>query len=158
MKILIVSQYFWPEDFRINEIAISLKKQGHQVDVLTGKPNYPKGKIYEEYKKNPEAYSLFNGINVYRIPIILRRSANKFQLFFNYFSFVINGVLFGTYKLRKKKYDIIFTFATSPITVALVSIWFSKIKNTKHVMWVLDIWPEILKELKISKINLLSIY
>tara|TARA_B110000027_G_scaffold51677_1_gene56440 strand:+ start:341 stop:2263 length:1923 start_codon:yes stop_codon:yes gene_type:complete len=151
VKILIVSQYFWPEDFRINEIAIHLKKQGHQVDVITGRPNYPEGHLFEEYKNNPSAYSSLNGINIYRIPNILRKNATKIQLFFNYLSFVVNGIVLGTYKLRKRKYDVIFTFATSPITVALVSIWLSKIKNAKHIMWVLDIWPNILKELNIIK-------
>ena len=82
MKILIVSQYFWPEDFRINEIAIHLKKQGHQVDVITGRPNYPEGHLFEEYKNNPSAYSSLNGINIYRIPNILRKNATKIQLFF----------------------------------------------------------------------------
>jgi colanic acid biosynthesis glycosyl transferase WcaI len=151
VKILIVSQYFWPEKFRINEIALNLKKQGHQVDVLTGKPNYPHGELFEEFKRNPEAYSSLEGVKIYRIKNLLRKNATKIQLFLNYFTFIFNGVLFGTYKIRKKKYDIIFTFATSPITVALLSIWFSKIKNAKHIMWVLDIWPNILQELHIIK-------
>ena len=151
MKILIVSQYFWPEEFRINEIVLNLVKEGHQVDVLTGKPNYPEGYLFEQFKKNPKDYSSLNGANIYRIPNILRKNSTKFQLFLNYFSFVINGIVLGTFKLRKNQYDIIFTFATSPITVALVSIWLAKIKNAKHIMWVLDIWPNILKELQIIK-------
>ena len=151
MKILIVSQYFWPEEFRINEIALNLLKEGHQVDVLTGKPNYPEGYLFEQFKKNPKDYSSLNAANIYRIPNILRKNSTKFQLFLNYFSFVINGIVLGTFKLRKNQYDIIFTFATSPITVAIVSIWLAKIKNAKHIMWVLDIWPNILKELQIIK-------
>jgi hypothetical protein len=64
-------------------------------------------------------------------------------------SFVVSGVLFAPFILRKKKYDLVFTFATSPITVALVSIYVSKIKKCKSILWILDLWPEILKELKI---------
>ena len=151
MKILIVSQYFWPEEFRVNEIAINLVKEGHQVDVLTGKPNYPEGYLFEEFKKNPKAYSSFNGATIYRIPNFLRKNSTKLQLFLNYITFVISGIIFGAYKLRKNQYDIIFTFATSPITVALVSIFLAKIKNAKNIMWVLDIWPDTLKELQIIK-------
>ena len=149
MRILIVTQYFWPEEFRINDIAKYFAKKGHQVDVVTGLPNYPSEEIFNEYKKNKKKYNNYVGANVIRVPIFLRGSGSPFKLFLNYLSFVLSAIIIGSYKIRKKKYDIIFTFATSPITVALPSIFFSFLKNCKHVLWVLDIWPDILRELKI---------
>ena len=149
MKILIVSQYFWPEQFRINEIAKYLKVKNLEVDVLTGYPNYPGGKIFKNYLLRPEEYKNYYNANIYRLPIISRNNSNKFWLLLNYMSFVVSGVLFAPFILRKKKYDLVFTFATSPITVALVSIYVAKIKKCKSILWILDLWPEILKELKI---------
>ncbi len=151
MKILIVTQYFWPEEFRVNDIAKYFSEKGHKVDVLTGVPNYPSVKIFEDYKKNIEKYNKYFGVNIIRLPIILRGDASPLRLFLNYLSFVLSGIIIGTYKIRKKKYDIVFTFATSPITVALPAIFYSFIKNCKHILWVLDIWPDILAELKIIK-------
>ena len=149
MRILIVTQYFWPEEFRINDIVKYFLKKGNQVDVITGVPNYPNVQIYNEFKKNKKKYNNYAGANIIRIPIILRGKGTPIKLFLNYLSFVLSAIIVGAYKIRKKKYDVIFTFATSPITVALPAIFFSLLKNCKHVLWVLDIWPNILKELKI---------
>ena len=151
MRILIVSQYFWPEQFRINELAKFLKSKKLEVEILTGLPNYPDGKLFPDYEKKPNKYNYFHGSKIYRLPIILRKDSSKINLFLNYVSFIISGILIAPFILRKKKYDIVFTFATSPITVAIVSIYLAKIKNCKSVLWVLDLWPEILYELKIIK-------
>ncbi len=149
MRILIVSQYFWPENFRINDIVEFLISKGHSVDILTGYPNYPEGKIFKNYKENPNNFKTYFGANIIRIPVRLRRKSTKLDLFLNYLTFILSSIIFGGFKLRKKKYDVIFTFATSPITVALTSIYFSKLKNAKSVLWVLDLWPDILEELQI---------
>jgi colanic acid biosynthesis glycosyl transferase WcaI len=151
MRILIVTQYFWPEEFRVNDIVKYFLKKGYQVDVLTGLPNYPNLQIYNEYQKNKQKYNNYVGANIIRVPIILRGNGSPIKLFLNYLSFVLSAIIIGSYKIRKKNYDIIFTFATSPITVAVPAIFYSFIKNTPHILWVLDIWPDILKELKIIK-------
>ena len=151
MRILIVTQYFWPEEFRVNDIVKYFLKKDYQVDVLTGLPNYPDKQVYSEYKKNTKKYNKYIGANIIRVPIILRGSGTPLKLFLNYLSFVLSAIIIGSYKIRKKNYDIIFTFATSPITVALPAIFYSFIKNTPHILWVLDIWPDILRELKIIK-------
>ena len=151
MKILIVTQYFWPEQFRINDVVEDFLRQGHSVDVITGLPNYPDGKIYNDFKKNKNKFSKFLEANIFRVPIITRGKASPVRLFLNYLSFVFSAIIIGSYKLSNRNYDIIFTFATSPITTALPSIYFSFVKNAKHVLWVLDIWPYILKELNIIK-------
>lgn len=151
MRILIVTQYFWPENFRVNNIAEFLTSKGHIVDILTSYPNYPEGKIFEDFKKNPDNFKTYYGSKVFRVPVWLRRKSTKFDLFLNYLTFIFSAILFGTFKLRKRKYDIVFTFATSPITVAIASIYFSKLKNAKSILWVLDLWPDILEELQIIK-------
>ena len=151
MRILIVSQYFWPENFRINEISDFLIKENFEVDVLTGSPNYPEGKVFKDFKQNPIKYNSLNGAKIYRVPIITRGSSSPFNLFLNYSSFLFSSITFGFLKLRKKKYDYIITFGTSPITVALTSLFFSKIKKAKTIIWVLDLWPDILDDLNIIK-------
>jgi len=155
MRVLIVSQYFWPEYFRVNDLAIELVKKNIEVDVLTGQPNYPGGKIFEEFLLNKEKFNKFENINIFRVPIVPRKNGSKFQLFINYISFLFSGIFYGSYLLKKKKYDHIITFATSPILVGLVSIFLCKIKKAKHLIWVLDLWPDVLDDLKIIKKNTL---
>jgi colanic acid biosynthesis glycosyl transferase WcaI len=155
-KILIVSQYFWPENFRINDIAKFLYENGnYEVSVLTGVPNYPKGDLFENYKKNPNKYKYYGGCEVVRVPMFLRRKGTKFNLFLNYISFNLSSIFFGFFFLRKKKFDIVLTFGTSPVTVALTGIFFSKIKKAKNVLWVLDLWPDVIYELNIIRNKIL---
>jgi hypothetical protein len=149
MNVLIVTQYFWPEYFRVNDLAIELKKKNINVDVLTGYPNYPKGNIYQEFLNDKNKYNNLKGIPIYRVPVFPRKSGNNLFLILNYLSFFLAGIFIGTYKLRKRKYDYIITFATSPIIVALISIFLSKIKKSKHLIWVLDLWPNVLCDLNI---------
>ena len=82
MKILIISQYFWPENFRINELSEELYKLGHEITVLTGYPNYPNGYIYPEFRKNKKKFRFFKGAKIVRVPVIARKK-NKFYLFRN---------------------------------------------------------------------------
>jgi hypothetical protein len=153
LKILVITQYFWPENFRINDIVEHFRKKNFEVDILTGFPNYPEGKLDPNFKENPKKYSDYYGANIIRVPIYLRRSGTKLDLFINYISFIISSIFFGYYHLRKKKYDIVFSFATSPITSSIPAIFFSSIKKCKNIIWVLDLWPDIVKELKIIKNN-----
>jgi hypothetical protein len=77
MKILIVSQYFWPEYFRINDLVEELAKKNHQIDILTGHPNYPRGEIYNDFKKDRSLFNEFKGCKIYRVPIIPRKKDDK---------------------------------------------------------------------------------
>ena len=92
MKILIISQYFWPENFRVNELSEELIKLGHDITVLTGYPNYPKGEIFEDFLKNKTYYNEYKGVEVIRVPIIPRKKG-RFKLAINYLSFVFSSVL-----------------------------------------------------------------
>ena len=150
MKILIVSQYFWPEDFRINETISFFKKRNHEVTVLTGKPNYPEGKIFKDFRDCPDDYKFYKGAQIIRLPII-SRGKTKFKLVLNYLSFILLGSLAGITFLRKKKFDVIFVYEPSPITVGIPAIFISKLSNTPIVFWALDLWPETLEALGIIK-------
>ena len=143
MKILIVSQYFWPENFRINDLTQELVRRGHSVTVLTGIPNYPTGTVFEEYRKSPEAFEYYGGARVVRVPM-LARGNGAVRLFLNYLSFVLGACLRGPWRLSGQQTDVIFVFEPSPITVGLPAILVGRIKRAPVVFWVLDLWPETL--------------
>lgn len=142
MRILIVSQYFWPENFRINDIALGLKEQGNEVVILTGKPNYPQGVFYKGYSFTKPYFEYYEGIEIYRVPFIPRGKDNRVMLALNYLSFALFGCIWGLWLLRKKNFDSIFVFGISPITMAIPAIFLKKIKNANLIYWVQDLWPE----------------
>ena len=143
MKILIVSQYFWPENFRINEIARSLLAKGHDVNVLTAKPNYPQGYFFTGYTGWGCMKENYYGININRIPIIARGSGSV-RLALNYLSFVLSGLFFSPWILRKVKYDVIYVYAPSPILQAFPALFLGWLKSCPVVINVQDLWPESL--------------
>jgi len=89
VKILLVTQYFWPENFRINDLALKLHRKGHSVTVMTGKPNYPGGKLFSGYSVFSKSIDNFGGIEVRRVPLIPRGTGNRLQLMLNYLSFAL---------------------------------------------------------------------
>jgi glycosyltransferase involved in cell wall biosynthesis len=140
MRILIVTQYFWPENFKINDIALALKERGHEVLILTGKPNYPNGKFSKGYTFFNNRIEFWNGIKIYRSPIIPRGKGKGIQLFVNYISFSI----FASIKLLfiKNKFDKIFVYEPSPITVGIPGIVAKYKFRAPLYFWVQDLWPE----------------
>ena len=140
MRILIVTQYFWPENFKINDIALALKERGHEVLILTGKPNYPNGKFSKGYTFFNKRIEFWNGIKIYRSPIIPRGKGKGIQLFVNYISFSI----FASIKLLfiKNKFDKIFVYEPSPITVGIPGIVAKYKFKAPLYFWVQDLWPE----------------
>jgi glycosyltransferase involved in cell wall biosynthesis len=143
MRILIVSQYFWPENFRINDLAAGFIDKGHEVTVLTGLPNYPGGDLLPEYRANPANFFSYHNVKIIRVPHLLR-GKSKLRLMLNYLTFFVSASLFGAWKLRKINYDVIFVFAVSPITIALPAILLGKLKRIPIFLWVQDLWPETL--------------
>lgn len=143
MRILVISQYFYPENFRINDVCLGLKERGHEVVVLTGKPNYPNGKYFNGhglFKRNNDNW---NGIKIYRSNLILRGQGNGIRLLLNYFSFAFLATL-KVFSI-KGKFDKIFIFAPSPITVAIPGILARKKFKAKTFLWVHDLWPESIR-------------
>ena len=102
LRILIISQYFWPEQFRINDIAKDWAARGYNVDVLTALPNYPTGKIFEEFKKNKENYNEYYGAKIIRVPALPRGTGSKLKLSINYLSFFYYVIERRTETLNKK--------------------------------------------------------
>ena len=160
MKLLIVSQYFWPEHFLINDIAKILVERGHEVFVLTGKPNYPRGQIFKGYDYFTISEQTINNIHVIRVPIIPRFSS-YFTLLLNYVSFVISAIIFGSWKLKNRKFEAIFVFGNSPIFQAIPAIFFAKIFKKPISIWIQDLWPESLSAIKFTNnkyvLNLIKI-
>ncbi|MDA8993651.1 glycosyltransferase family 4 protein, partial [Flavobacteriaceae bacterium] len=140
MKILFISQYFYPENFRINDLVFSLQKRGHDIEVLTGKPNYPKGDYFKGYSWDGPKQEEIEEIKVHRANLILRKKGGGLRLFLNYFSFVF----FGLFKILKLKGDFekVFIYAPSPITVGILGIVAAKKFKCKSYLWVHDLWPE----------------
>lgn len=143
VRVLILSQYFWPESFRINEVAKTLLEKGIEVEVLTGKPNYPRGVIFPGYRAWGCQREIYQGININRIPL-LERGGGGWRLALNYLSFVVSGLIFSPWMLRKKKFDVIFVYAPSPVLQAIPAILLGWLKGCPVVLWVQDLWPESL--------------
>ncbi len=141
---MVVSQYFWPESFRINELVQSLVERDVAVDVLTGKPNYPEGKIYPGYKATGCMRHYWHGANIFRVPLFPRGFRSGARLFLNYLSFIFSGAIVGTWLLRNTKINIIFVYAPSPLLQALPALFIGWIKGIPVVVYVQDLWPESL--------------
>jgi len=137
--ILVIAQYFYPEQFRINDICTEWVKRGYRVTVITGIPNYPQGKYYPGYglfKKRKETY---NGIEIIRIPLV-PRGKNAIMLALNYLSFVVSGFFWKVF--TRIKADYVFIFEVSPMTQALPGVWYAKRKKIPCYLYVQDLWPE----------------
>jgi colanic acid biosynthesis glycosyl transferase WcaI len=140
MHILVVTQYFWPEHFRINDLVLGLKERGHMVTVLTGKPNYPKGKFYRGYSFFNKSIDSWNEIKIYRSPLVSRGNGGGVRLILNYLSFAF----FSTYTLLKikEKPDVIFVYEPSPVTVGVPAVMAKWKFKVPVYFWVQDLWPD----------------
>src|SRR3990167_6864541 len=143
MKILLVSQYFWPESFVINDLVKCLVARANTVTVLTGKPNYPNGHIFEGYTAKGCVTEYFTEqIVVHRVPMVARGKDNLIKLLLNYFTFVFNGVRYFHRHVKNDKFDLIFFYSLSPITSVIPAIYLKKRLKIPLVMWLQDLWPE----------------
>ncbi|PHS25229.1 MAG: glycosyltransferase WbuB [Methylophaga sp.] len=145
MKVLIVTQYFWPEFFIINDLVETLVSQGHTIKVLTGKPNYPDGQLFDGYSQHGTKQELFaKKASVFRAPLCPRRTGDAKDLLLNYGSFIWNGFRFFPPAVKNEHYDAILVFSPSPITAAIPAIYLRWKLKTHLVIWVQDLWPESL--------------
>lgn len=144
MRILIISQYFWPENFRINDLTLELKNRGHIVTVLTGKPNYPKGTFFDGYSFYNKSVEFWEGIQVYRSKIFPRRNGNSINLLINYLSFVF----FSCLKIFsiKENFDKIIVYQLSPGTIGFTGLLAKYIFKAPVYFYIQDIWPESLSD------------
>ncbi len=145
MRYLLVTQYFWPENFVINDLARELLAQGHEVTVLTGKPNYPSGSVETGYRAMGWQHEqLFDGVEVFRVPILPRGAGGALRLFGNYISFAMSAAFSLPGQLRGRSFDGVLVFAPSPITAVIPGIVARLIKRAPLALWVQDLWPESL--------------
>lgn len=152
MKILIVSQRYWPENFRITDIAETLVQQGHEVTVLTGLPNYPEGVVYPEYRNGKNREQVHNGVKIVRAKEIGRRHNILFR-FLNYYSFPF----FANRLIKKldKDFDVVLINELSPIMAARPGILYAKKNKVRCVMYEMDLWPHSLLAGGVSEKSLL---
>jgi glycosyltransferase involved in cell wall biosynthesis len=145
VKILFFTQYFWPENFRINELVHFLSKK--KSIILTGYPSYPQKKKFDK-KNYLRKNFLPNKCEIKRVPVYPRNNTNL-SIILNYISFFFSSLIIGFFKIFKKNFDIIFVFCPSPILNAIPAIIFKKIFKKKIVIWVLDLWPDTVVDLKL---------
>jgi len=148
MKILVVSQHYAPEPFRLPDICETLVEKGHEVTVVTDVPNYPDGYIYDEYKHGEKRDEIMDGVRVHRTFTVGRRKNILFR-FINYYSWRFSA---GRYlKRTKEDFDAVIAYQTSPVMMAQPAIDYAKTHNKKLILYCLDIWPACLKAGGISK-------
>ncbi len=144
VHILIISQYFYPETFRINDMAVEWVKRGYKVTAVTGIPNYPMGKFFDGYGYQTRRRERWKGVEIIRLPLI-PRGRHSIGMAANYISFAASGLLWKS--ITKIRADLVFTFEVSPMTQALAGVWYKKKFHVPHFLYVQDLWPENVEEI-----------
>lgn len=137
MKILVVTQYYYPENFSINSITKTLVAFGHEVTVLTGKPNYGYGKILEGYSKVTD--EIIDGVSVHRVSLYPRKNS-RISIIRNYLSFWRNSRKWA--RKTKQKFDVVYSMSLSPVISVSAANLYSKKHNVPHLLHCVDLWPE----------------
>lgn len=137
MKILVVSQYYYPERFSVTDICEELVKQGHEVSVVTGRPNYGFHHILKEYKHTK--YEEINGVKINRLKIAPRK-LSRISIINNYLSFWFFGKRFA--KHIKEKFDVVLSISLSPVISISPALKYAKKNNVPCVLYCQDLWPE----------------
>lgn len=138
-SLLVVSQYYYPEQFRINDMCEEWVKRGYDVTVVTGIPNYPQGKFFDGYGWFKRRKEVYNGVKIIRLPII-SRGTSKICLGLNYLSFMISGLIWKVF--TKQQADLVFSFEVSPMSQVLPAVWFAKRRKIPCIAYIQDLWPE----------------
>lgn len=142
-RILFISQYFYPESFRGNDIAFHWAEQGHDVHVICGIPNYPDGRFYDGYGLGKRRTEVVNGVEVTRLAIF-PRGKGRLSLILNYFSYFIVAWVYVLFHAFRHKYDLVFCQQLSPVMISSPAVLYKKLCHVPLYTWVLDLWPESL--------------
>ncbi len=129
-------------------------QRGHKITVLTGWPNYPSGCIFPAFIDDSDSFGTYHSAKVVRVPLI-PRGKGGIRLILNYISFVLFASTYGVWRLRKQKFDVIFVFEPSPVTVGLPGALLRRLKKAPMIFWVLDLWPETLSAIGIVRSEIL---
>ncbi len=141
---MLVSQYFYPEQFKCNDVAFDLVKRGYEVTVATGIPNYPDGKFFNGYGIFKRRKEKINGVNVIRIPLVPRGKGRGFEIAINGFSWALIASVWAFFHALRNKYDYVLVHESSPVTQAFPATVIKKMQRIPFYFWVLDLWPESL--------------
>lgn len=144
MKLLILSQYFWPENFRINDVVDGLVGRGHSVTVYTALPNYPTGRFFDGYGTLGPYRERYKSAEVRRVPIVSRGSGSGMRLALNFASHAIASTLLAPFHARGH-FDAILVYEPSPMTIGIPARFLRRLKRAPVLFWVQDLWPESLE-------------
>lgn len=145
MKVLLVTQNFYPENFKSNDMAFELVRRGHKVTVLTGLPNYPRGRVFEGYGLFRKRKEIVNGVTIYRSLVIPRRKGGAIMLALNYLSFALCSTIWALVLAISCRFDAVLVHQTSPVTQGIPALIVKWIQRIPMYFWVLDLWPESLQ-------------
>ena len=153
-KILIITEYYYPEEFKINEVAQDWKNKGYQVDILTNNPTYPHGQLYPFYKNRWFAKQNYNGMSIYRLKTVTNYKNNLFKKLIKYFNFMILGSFISL--IIGRNYNYVFGFAGGSLTGMVPAVILRQFYKKPVTLWVQDIWPDTVyaygfKKTKISQ-------
>jgi glycosyltransferase involved in cell wall biosynthesis len=153
-KILIVTEFFYPEEFKINDVALSWKDKGYDVDVLTLAPTYPLGKVFTGYKNGFLSKSKWQSITVYRVHATIGYKSSAFKKILKYLNFMIFGSIVALF--IGKKYDYVFGFNASALTSMLPAVLIRKLYKKPVTLWAQDVWPGSVYAYGFKKTKILS--
>jgi glycosyltransferase involved in cell wall biosynthesis len=153
-KILIVTECFYPEEFKINDVALSWKGKGYDVDVLTLTPTYPLGKVFPGYKNSFFRKDEYQGINIFRVRAVTGYRDSTIKKIFKYINFMIFGSIAAIFIGRK--YDYVFGFNMSALTGMLPAVLIRKLYKKPTMFWVQDVWPDSVYAYGFKKTKILS--
>lgn len=144
MRLLICTNHFFPESFRVNDIAFDRAQRGDEVTVLTGIPDYPEGHYHKGYSLFKKRVEYVNGVKVVHVPIVPRGNGGKIRMILNYASSVFFFFFYGWYQALFHKFDAVFVHDTSPAFISLPAVTVSRLQKIPLYHWILDMWPESL--------------
>ena len=154
-KILIVTECFYPEEFKINDVALSWKDEGYDVDVLTLAPSYPLGKVFLGYKNSLFRKDEYQGINIFRVHAVTGYRDSTVKKIFKYINFMIFGSIVAIFIGRR--YDYVFGFNLGSLTDMLPAVVIRKLYKKPTIFWVQDVWPDSVYAYGFKKTKALSI-
>lgn len=143
-RILLVTQYFQPENFKCNDIAFELQRRGHDVTVLTAIPNYPKGRYFDGYGVFKRRTEVVEGVKIIRGFVVPRGKGGKILLSLNYLSYLFSSCIIAIYLALRYRYDAVFVHEVSPVTIGVAATLVKRMQRIPMYFWVLDLWPESL--------------
>ncbi len=141
-RVLILTNHFYPEEFRVNDIAFELAKKNYSITVITAIPDYPIGKFFSGYSLIRRRRERIGNARIIRLPIIPRGSGRKLQLALNYLSYLISSLFFVVLHALDNDYDAVLVHMTSPFFITFPAVYLKRLKKMPLILWVLDLWPE----------------